>query len=148
MKVTHTLETQDICHDTEKNICQFQIHPNEIPETVLVYIGKSCVCMRTCYDSILIDNTNVDTSNHSNVCVCNFAKILGCDFSYSAPVTSYQLITSNYNTLYDLPPTPVGMNLTLVKKLLPHEDLKRLVKKNQENGEKTLTMIRLDIEVN
>ena len=77
--------------------------------------------------------TIVDISDHSNVCVCNFTKILGCDFSYSAPVTSRQLIAPHYILLHP-PPTPIGMNLTLVKKLLLREDLKRLMKQVRENG--------------
>ena len=143
---SNTLESQDICLDTEQNICYFEIHPNETLETVLVYIGKGCVCMRTHCDSIVVDDTVVDTSNHSNVCVCNFTKILGCDFKYSAPVTSYQLIASNYILLHELLPTPIGMNLTLVKKLLVHEDLKQLMTQVQENGQKTLITVHHDAQ--
>ncbi|KAK4828276.1 hypothetical protein QYF61_024941 [Mycteria americana] len=58
-------------------------------------------------------NITVDTSNCSNICVCNFTKIVGCDFNYSAPVMSYQLLQSNYTLSRDLLPTPIGMNLTL-----------------------------------
>ncbi|XP_071884738.1 uncharacterized protein [Anas platyrhynchos] len=143
---SNTLESQDICLDTEQNICHFEIHPNETLETVLIYIGKGCVCMRTHCDSIVVDDTVVDTSNHSNVCVCNFTKILGCDFKYSAPVTSYQLIASNYILLHELLPTPIGMNLTLVKKLLVHEDLKQLMTQVRENGQKTLITVHHDAQ--
>ncbi|XP_068521809.1 uncharacterized protein [Anas acuta] len=143
---SNTLESQDICLDTDQNICHFAMHPNETLETVLVYIGKGCVCMRTHCDSIVVDNTVVDTSNHSNVCVCNFTKILGCDFKYSAPVTSYQLIASNYILLHELLPTPIGMNLTLVKKLLVHEDLKQLMTQVRESGQKTLITVHHDAQ--
>ena len=143
---SNTLESQDICLDTEQNICHFEIHPNETLKTVLVYIGKGCVCMRTHCDSIVVDDTVVDTSNLSNVFVCNFTKILGCDFKYSVPVTSCQLIASNYILLHELLPTPIGMNLTLVKKLLVHEDLKQLMTQVQENGQKTLITVHHDIE--
>ncbi|KAK4806952.1 hypothetical protein QYF61_027319 [Mycteria americana] len=113
---SNTLKAQDICLDTEQNVCHFEIQPDEAPETVLVYIGKGCVCMRTLCNFIFVDNITVDTSNRSNICVCNFTKIVGCDFNYSAPVTSYQLLQSNYTLSQDLLPTPIGMNLTLVKK--------------------------------
>lgn len=33
----NTTETQDICLDTEQNICHFEIHPNEIPKTIVTY---------------------------------------------------------------------------------------------------------------
>lgn len=52
--------------------------------------------MRTCYDFIHVDGFTVDTSNHSNTCVCNFVDLIGCDLSYLAPVMSYQLLKSKY----------------------------------------------------
>ncbi|KAK4821385.1 hypothetical protein QYF61_018923, partial [Mycteria americana] len=48
---------------------------------------------------------------------------------YSAPVTSCQLLQSNYTLSRDLLPTPIGMNLTLVKKLLEHNELCQLLPK-------------------
>ncbi|KAK4806386.1 hypothetical protein QYF61_016236 [Mycteria americana] len=69
---SNTIKAQDICLDTEQNVCHFEIYPDEAPETVLVYIGKGCVCMRTLCDFIIVDNITVDTSYHSNICVRNF----------------------------------------------------------------------------
>ncbi|KAK4811143.1 hypothetical protein QYF61_019774 [Mycteria americana] len=143
---SNTLKAQDICLDTEQNVCHFEIRPDEAPETVLVYIGKGCVCMRTLCDFIFVDNVTVDTSNRSNICVCNFTKIVGCDFNYSAPVTSYQLLQSNYTLSRDLLPTPIGMNLTLVKKLLQHDDLCQLLERIRNNGHKTLITVHHDAE--
>ncbi|XP_074424622.1 uncharacterized protein LOC141735547 [Larus michahellis] len=121
---SNTLKAQDICLDTNQNVCHFEIHPDETPETVLVYIGKGCVCMRS-------------------PCTTN---IIGCDFNYSAPVTSFQLLQSNYTLIRDLLPTPIGMNLSLVKKLLQHDELKRLLKEAQENGQRTLITVHHDVE--
>ena len=42
---SNTIKAQDICLDTEQNVCHFEIHPKEIPGTVLIYIGKGCVCV-------------------------------------------------------------------------------------------------------
>ncbi|XP_067170013.1 uncharacterized protein [Apteryx mantelli] len=143
---SNTIKAQDICLDTEQNVCHFEIHPDETPETVLVYIGKGCVCMRTLCNLIFIDNITVDTSNHSNICVCNFSKVMGCDFNYSAPVVSHQLIQSNYTLSQDLLPTPIRMNLTLVRKLLQHDDLCQLLKRIRNNGQKTLITVHHDAE--
>ena len=44
---SNTIKTQDICLDTEQKICHIEMYPDEISETVLVYTGKGCVCMRT-----------------------------------------------------------------------------------------------------
>ncbi|XP_063177384.1 uncharacterized protein LOC134508994 isoform X1 [Chroicocephalus ridibundus] len=142
----NTLKAQDICLDTNQNVCHFEIQPDETPETVLVYIGKGCVCMRSPCTFVFVDDIAVDISNNSNLCVCNFTNIIGCDFSYSAPVTSFQLLQSNYTLIRDLLPTPIGMNLSLVKKLLEHDELKRLLKEAQENGQRTLITVHHDVE--
>ncbi|KAK4818868.1 hypothetical protein QYF61_021073 [Mycteria americana] len=104
---SNTIKAQDICFDTEQNICHFEIQPNETPETVLLYIGK---------DVFLLF------------------------------ITSYQLLQSNYTLSQDLLPTPIGMNLTLVKKLLQHDDLFQLLECIQNNGQKTLITIHRDAE--
>ncbi|XP_069631209.1 LOW QUALITY PROTEIN: uncharacterized protein [Haliaeetus albicilla] len=145
----NAIEAQDICLDTEQNICHFEIHPNENPETVLyvyIYIGKGCVCLRTVCDSLSVDEVVVETKNHSNFCVCNCTKIVGCDFSYSAPVTSHQLLQSNYMLTDELLPIPIGMNLTLVKQLLQHKDLVEILGKIRENGQKTLITVHHDVK--
>lgn len=79
--------------------------------------------MRTSCDCILIGSTIVDRSNHSNICICNFTSIMGCDFHYSAPATSHQLLQSNYMLIQDLLPAPIGMNLDLAKKLVQHDEI-------------------------
>ena len=142
----NAIEAQDVCLDTEQNICHFEIHPNENPETVLIYIGKGCVCLRTVCDFLSVDKVIVETKNYSNFCVCNFIEIIGCDFSYSAPVTSYQLLQSNYTLIHELLPTPIGMNLTLVKQLLQHKDLIEILEKIGENGQKTLITVHHNVK--
>ncbi|KAK4810571.1 LOW QUALITY PROTEIN: hypothetical protein QYF61_004534 [Mycteria americana] len=143
---SNTLKAQDICLDTEQNVCHFEIRPYEVPETVLVYIGKGCVCMRTLCDFIFVDNITIQAIAQIFVFVCNFTKIVGCDFNYPAPVTSYQLLQSNYTLSQDLLPTPIGMNLTLVKKLLQHDDLCQLLERIRNNGHKTPITVHHDAE--
>lgn len=46
---SNTIKAQDICLDTEQNLCHFVTHPHENPETILVYIGKGCVYMKFFY---------------------------------------------------------------------------------------------------
>ncbi|XP_053789840.1 uncharacterized protein LOC128783219 [Vidua chalybeata] len=137
---------QDICLDTEQNSCHFDIHPNETSETVLVHTGNGCACFRTTCDTVFIESTVVDTKNHSNFCACNFTKIAGCDFSFVAPVTSHELLESNLTLIHKLLPTPIGMNLTLVKQLLLHQDLIEILGKIKENGQKTLVTVHHDVQ--
>uniref|UniRef100_A0A8D2M0Y0 Uncharacterized protein n=1 Tax=Zonotrichia albicollis TaxID=44394 RepID=A0A8D2M0Y0_ZONAL len=122
---SNTINAQDVCLDTEQSICHFEVHSVTDQKTVLVYTGKGCVCLRTACDAVKIDSNDVVLSsrNHSNFCICNFVKIIGCDFSYLAPVTSHQMIQANYTMYHRLPPTPIGMNLTLVKQLIKHQGL-------------------------
>jgi len=68
--------------------------------------------------------------------ICHFemhpdeiTKTAGCNFSYSAPVMTHQLLQSKYASYQDLSPTPIGMNLTLVRKLLQYDDLNQLLKR-------------------
>ncbi|XP_074703747.1 uncharacterized protein LOC141933198 [Strix aluco] len=142
----NAIEAQNICLDTEQNICHFEVHPNENPKTVLIYIGEGCVCLRTVCEFLTVDKIIIETKNYSNLCVCNFTKVIGCDFSYLAPVTSYQLLQSNYTLIHNLQPTPIGMNLTLVKQLLQHKDLVRILEKVRENGQKTLITVHHNVE--
>ncbi|XP_054666927.1 uncharacterized protein LOC129199870 [Grus americana] len=142
----NAIETQDICLDSEQNICHFEVHPNENPKTVIIYIGKGCICLRTICDSLYVDKIVVEIKNHSNFCVCNFTKIDGCDFSYSTPVTSHQLLQSNYMMIHELLPVPIGMNLTLVKQLLQHKDLIAILKKIRENGQNTLITVHHNVK--
>ncbi|XP_036261996.1 uncharacterized protein LOC118701477 [Molothrus ater] len=132
---------QDICLDTEQNICHFEIRPNETSKRVLIYTGNGCACFRTICDSVLVDNIVVDTKNHSNFCACNFTKITGCDIAYEAKVTSHHLLQSNYTLLHKLMPTPIGMNFTLVRQLMLHQDLIRILEKIKESGQKTLVTV-------
>ena len=102
--------------------------------------------MRSPCNFIFIDNMVTDIDINLNFCACNFINIVGCDCSYSTPVTSHQLLQTNYTLIHDLLPVPIGMNITLVKKLLQHDDLKRLLKEAQENEQKTLITVHHDME--
>ncbi|XP_066845245.1 LOW QUALITY PROTEIN: uncharacterized protein [Anser cygnoides] len=143
---SNTIDAQDVCLDTEQGVCHFEIHPNTSQKTVLVYIGQGCVCLRTACAFVEVDEENITlpSKNHSNFCICNFVRIIGCDFLYSAPVVSHQLIKSNHTMYHKLLPTPIGMNLTLVKQLLKHQDLIKILKGIQEDGEKTLITVHHD----
>lgn len=78
----------------------------------------------------------MDTRNRSNFCVCNFTEIAGCDFNCSAPVTSHQLIDSNYTLFHELVPTSIGINLTQTKELLQHQGLIQILEEVKSKGQK------------
>lgn len=93
----NTIKAQDICLDSEQSICHFEIYPEEATDSMVVYIGNGCVCVRTLCENLIIDgNFTNNVSNQSNVCVCNFVNTTGCDFNYTGPVTSYALLEENY----------------------------------------------------
>ncbi|OWK60872.1 hypothetical protein RLOC_00000527 [Lonchura striata] len=148
---SNLISAQDVCLDTDQGICHFEIHPDTNQQTILVYTGNGCVCLRTVCNVIETDKNKVPLSskNHSNFCICNFIKITGCDFIYSAPVVSHQLIKSNYTTYNELPPTHIGMNLTLVKQLMKHQDLMKIIEEIHKNGQRTLVTVHHDVtEIN
>lgn len=88
----------------------------------------------------------VDISNHSNTCIYNFTKIMGCHFNYSAPVTTHQFLQSNYTWYQDSLSTPTGLNLTLVRKLPQHDDLNQLLKQSWIREQRTPIIIHHDTE--
>lgn len=106
------------------------------------------MCSRTACAFVRIDNDNeiVTVKNHSNFCICYFTKVTKCDFTYSAPVVSYQLIKSNYTMYHELLLTPIRMDLTLVRQLIEHPDLVNIIRGVQENGKKTLITVHHDTE--
>lgn len=67
-------------------------------------------------------------------------------FSYEAPVTSYHLLQSNHTLIPSLLPTPIGMNLSLVRQLLLHQDLIEIMERIKKNGQKTLVTVHHDVE--
>lgn len=135
---SNAIRTQGICLDTEQNVCNFEIHSNKIPETVLVCTDNGCACLRTVCNTVFIEDLVVSTKNHSNLCVYNFTRIAGCDFSFEAPVTSHHLLQSNYTLISPLLTAPIGMNLTLVKQLFLHQDLIEILEKIKKNGQRNL----------
>lgn len=81
----NAVKTQDICLDTEQNVCHCEIHPREPSETVLGCVGNGCVCMRALCESPFLENMH----NPSNICIYNFIKIMGCNFNYA--VTTHHI---------------------------------------------------------
>lgn len=59
---------------------------------------------------------------------------MGCHFNYSAPVTTHQFLQPNCTWYQDLLSTPTGLNLTLVRILLQHDDLNQLLKQSWIRG--------------
>lgn len=105
-------DDKDTCLDTGQSIRYFKIHPIN-QTTLLVYTGHGCVCLGTVCPTIMVDEIAVNETQF-NLCICNFVKIEGCDFSYQAPVVAHRHIKVNLTTVQEISPVPVGMNLTLV----------------------------------
>lgn len=61
---------------------------------------------------------------------------MGCDFNYSARAPSHQLLQSNSTLYQDLLPNSIRINLSLLRKLLKHDDLYTLQKKKFKKMDK------------
>ncbi|TRZ07187.1 hypothetical protein HGM15179_019919 [Zosterops borbonicus] len=70
--------------------------------------------------------------------------IIRCDFLYLAPVVSHQLIKSNHTMYHKLSPAHIEMNLTLVRQLIKHQDIVKILKDIQETRKKTLITVHHD----
>lgn len=132
--------------DTKQSVCWFEIQPYETIETKLVYIRRGCVCIRTLCNFTPADDNFVHTDNYSDICICYFTMIMGCNFNYSAPFASHQLLQSDYSLYQDLSPTSIGMNLTVVRKFLCRKELKKILKKGKGNGKKNVVAVHHDAE--
>lgn len=135
---------KDTCLDTDQSICHFEVHVTN-QTTSLVYIGQGCVCLRTACPTIMIDDQIVNETQ-LNLCVWNFVKIKGCNFSYRVPVISHQYIKANLVTVQEILPVPIEMNLTLVAQLLKHQELRKILKEIQNAGKRTFIIIHHETE--
>ena len=64
----------------------------------------------------------------------------------STTTTTHQLLQANHTSYEDLSPTPIGTSLTLVRRLLQHDDLNQLLEQIQKNGQRTLITVHHDTE--
>lgn len=114
-----------LCLDTEHRVCTFERFPHNNNRSQVYYVGNGCACIRTLCLHIFIDYCP-EIANGTNLCVCNFSRIVGCDFDYSVPLTTMQLIEAEYTLYYDVPHLQIGMNIDLLKAILIHPDTEQL----------------------
>ncbi|XP_027758309.1 uncharacterized protein LOC114067216 [Empidonax traillii] len=139
------LKASDVCFDTKEGVCHFEINPQSGNKTMLVYVGKGCVCFRTMCKYVQINEAyNQTVFNNSNMCACNVATIRGCDFVYKPPVFTSQLLIRNYTLYRSITPTPIGMDLSLVKEMLEHENLQQLLENAKAKAKKILITVHHD----
>ncbi|XP_067153359.1 uncharacterized protein [Apteryx mantelli] len=139
------LKASDVCFDTKEGVCHFEINPQSNNKTVLAYVGKGCVCFRTMCKYVVINEIyNQTVFNDSNMCACNVAIIRGCDFVYKPPVFTSQLLIRNYTLYHSITPTPIGMDLSLVKEMLEHANLQQLLENAKAEAKKILITVHHD----
>ncbi|XP_074667534.1 uncharacterized protein LOC141917847 [Strix aluco] len=136
----NTMEAQDICLDTHQKECNFKAQPSPNNHTVLIYIGEGCICLRTSCKSLIVDNYEEEIGGYSNYCICNFTKAEGCDFTYTIPVLSSQVIKTEQNLFQKIDSIPIGMNLERVKEMLQHEDLLSILEEVKKKGKEMLVV--------
>ncbi|XP_066405256.1 uncharacterized protein [Molothrus aeneus] len=142
------LKASDVCFDTKEGVCHFEINPQSSNKTMLVYVGKGCVCFRTTCKYVQINEAyNQTVFSDSNMCACNVATIRGCDFVYKPPMFTTQLLIRNYTLYRSITPTPIGMDLSLVKEMLAHADLQQLLENAKAQAKKILITVHHDGKV-
>uniref|UniRef100_A0A8D2LZR5 Uncharacterized protein n=1 Tax=Zonotrichia albicollis TaxID=44394 RepID=A0A8D2LZR5_ZONAL len=122
------VEAEDLCLDAENSVCTFEMLLQNRTQSRVYYIGNGCACVRTACDNITIDSCQEETNN-TNFCVCNFTKIVGCDFHYTVPITTQQLINADFNLYQEIPKLQIGMDVKILKAMLAHPKVKQLVQK-------------------
>lgn len=54
---SNIIQVLDVCLVTKQNVCHFDIYPDAKPKTIAIYMGKSCMCMITLCDAVIINDT-------------------------------------------------------------------------------------------
>ena len=109
----------------------------------MFYIGNGCACVSTSCVNITIDNCH-EKANGTNFCVCNFTRIVGCDFDYVVPVTTRQLIEADYTLYHDVP--KLQIDISLLEARLRHPDIEKLVQEVNRMAQRMLWQVKHDSE--
>ncbi|XP_063038038.1 uncharacterized protein LOC134433074 [Melospiza melodia melodia] len=139
------VEAEDLCLDAENSVCTLEMLPHDRTQSQVYYIGNGCACVRTACDNVTIDNCQEETNN-TNFCVCNFAKIVGCDFHYTVPITTQQLINANFNLYQEISKLQIGMDVKILKAMLAHPEVKKLVQKVNQTTKRMVWQIEHNSE--
>ncbi|XP_058670681.1 uncharacterized protein LOC131564315 [Ammospiza caudacuta] len=139
------VEAEDLCLDAENSVCTLEMLPHDKTQSQVYYIGNGCACVRTACDNVTIDNCLAETNN-TNFCACNFTKIIGCDFHYTVPITTQQLINANFNLYQEIPKLQIGMDVKILKAMLAHPEVKKLVQKVNQTTKRMVWQIEHDSE--
>ncbi|KAL9870446.1 uncharacterized protein GJ701_012253 [Geothlypis trichas] len=139
------VEAEDLCLDAENSICTFEMLLHDRTQSQVYYIGNGCACVRTACDNVTIDNCREETNN-TNFCVCNFTKIVGCDFHYTVPITTQQLINTDLNLYREIPELQIGMDVKILKAMLAHPKVKKLVQRVNQTTKRMVWQVEHDSE--
>uniref|UniRef100_K7EZ49 Uncharacterized protein n=1 Tax=Pelodiscus sinensis TaxID=13735 RepID=K7EZ49_PELSI len=138
------LEEHDECFFPQpgnESHCSFDVIQEE--GSVIVYIGKACVCVRTRCSIVLINGYWIQPMvPYINRCFCNVTTIVTCDSKFTVPIWTVQHLKA-YPELYkEISPIILGMGLNVIKGLLNHPSLQLELQKLQTLGEKGKLEIR------
>ncbi|XP_017695589.1 PREDICTED: uncharacterized protein LOC108510426 isoform X1 [Lepidothrix coronata] len=139
------VEAEDLCLDAEDSICTFEMLPHNRTRSQVFYIGNGCACIRTPCVDVVIDNC-LEVTNDTNFCICNFTKIVGCDFSYTAPITTQQLIEAEYTLYHEVPKLQIGMDTKLLKEMLMHPEVRKLAQKVNQTTQRMVWQVEHNSE--
>uniref|UniRef100_A0A8C5IUW4 Uncharacterized protein n=1 Tax=Junco hyemalis TaxID=40217 RepID=A0A8C5IUW4_JUNHY len=139
------VEAEDLCLDAENSVCTFEMLPHNRTQSQVYYIGNGCACVRTACDNVTIDSCQEET-NDTNFYVCNFTKIVGCDFHYTVPITTQQLINADYNLYQEIPKLQIGVDVKVLKAMLAHPKVKQLVQKVNQTTKRIVWQVEHNSE--
>ena len=137
------VENEDLCLDAEDSVCTFEMLPHDKAQSQVFYIGNGCACVRTTCIIIAIDNC-YEMTNSTNFCVCNFTRIVGCDFSYTVPITTQQLLAVEYTLYHNVPRLQIGMDTNLLKTMLRHPDIEKPAQEVSKTTQRMLWQVEHD----
>ena len=139
------IENEDLCLGIKKAMHAFEMFPHIKAQPQVFYVGNGCTCVTTSSGNKSIDNCH-EMANGTKFCMCNFTRIVGCDFDYVVPVTTRQLLGTDYTLYHDIPKLQIGMNISLFKAMLRHPNIERLVPEINRTAQHMLRQEKRDSE--
>uniref|UniRef100_A0A8C8RUK5 Uncharacterized protein n=1 Tax=Pelusios castaneus TaxID=367368 RepID=A0A8C8RUK5_9SAUR len=138
----NAIQSCDVCLNRNKGECYYQLDPRSSNESMVVYVGRTCVCIRSWCTMFKVNHVyDIAHDPYENQCLCNISSLVSCDVEFTLPVTVNNEIQSQYQLYEQISPIPLGLNINLVRKLIEHPELQKEVEKAKENAQNVLITV-------
>uniref|UniRef100_A0A8C8R7M0 Uncharacterized protein n=1 Tax=Pelusios castaneus TaxID=367368 RepID=A0A8C8R7M0_9SAUR len=138
----NAIQSCGVCLNRNKGECYYRLDPCSSNESMIVYVGRTCVCIRSWCTMFKVNHVyDIAHNPYENQCLCNISSLVGCDVEFTLPVTVNDEIQGQYQLYEQISLIPLGLNVSLVRKLIEHPELQKQVEKAKENAQNVLITV-------